>query len=68
MSCPENKHLAEIQVLKSVISVLSTNIDEFISCCVDEKGNPKAPSKQEVISVRKLLPAQYKNSLIKPKP
>jgi len=59
---------AHIEVLRTAIDLLNESLDAFIGACVDENGNPKAPDKRALMDARKMLPAQYRHTMIKAKP
>jgi hypothetical protein len=49
------------------IRAMLRELDEFVGDCMDEQGNPKAPSKKALMLARSILPPGYKHTLTKPK-
>lgn len=48
-------------IIRAVYKVL----DDFVADCLDEAGNPKAPSKKAIANARAYLPVWCKNSFNK---
>ncbi len=47
---------AEIQVLELALKSVSTRLNDFVSSCIDEQGNPKAPTQKDIMQARASLP------------
>lgn len=55
------------KILELSLEKLSRAFDEFISCCLDDKENPKAPIKKELMKARGFLPPYCNLALSKGK-
>lgn len=63
----DGKYIMEHKITEYAIKAITCVLDDFISDCIDEHGNPKAPSRKMLMSTRGCLPAWCKNTLIKEK-
>jgi hypothetical protein len=52
----------ELNITRQIVFHLNEALDTFISACIDESGNIKAPSAKDIAKVRAYLPKGYKNS------
>lgn len=48
--------MEDIDILKIAIERLSENFNKFIGACLDENGNAKTPTRQDIMSARGCLP------------
>ena len=58
---------ADQEIIEIALKLLSKSLDELVSACMDESGSPKAPTKQELMRARGMLPLYCKNTLNKPR-
>lgn len=53
-------------ILSIAIKCLTKEFDEFISCCIDEHGKPKAPNMGELMKAKGSIPSVgYNNGFVK---
>lgn len=52
--------MSEKSVDVIALKIITARLDEFVAECVDENGNPRAPSQQALAKVRGYLPAGCK--------
>lgn len=57
----------EVRILELAVKALTTQMNELLTDCTDEKGQPKAPSRKVYMQSRACLPAEYSMALTKAK-
>ena len=53
------------EILLTALKIMGGKFDEFITSCMGEDGNPKAPSYKALMKARGYLPPYCKNALKK---
>lgn len=51
----------------TIIKVLTNSLDKLVGACLDDKGQPRTPSKEDILEARKMLPEGYQHTLTKKK-
>lgn len=59
------KEFTDKDILEMANKLHLRTLDELITACLDEFGEPKAPSKRAIMEARKMLPVGYDNTLIR---
>ena len=54
-------------ILEIALKIMTLALNELVLECTDDDGKPKAPTKQDLMHARALLPAYCSQSLIKEK-
>ncbi len=52
----------EKEILVLAIDAISKHLNDLIFACIDDKGQPIAPTKQAIAKARGCLPAKYSMS------
>ena len=66
--CPNcEKAAVREKVDRVIIETLTACIDRFVGECIDDKGEPKAPSRKALMRARAALPERFTHSLIRKK-
>ena len=55
------------QIYLNIIKQLTIILNDFVGECIDDKGNPKEPSKKALNKVRGYIPFTFSNSIVKKK-
>ena len=59
MSAPD----PDVRVLEAAVFVVSRALDALVGACLDGDGRPQAPSKQELMRARAMLPPRCNHAL-----
>jgi hypothetical protein len=57
---------AELKVIDIALRKIAEEFDRFVSACMDERGDPKAPAYKDLMRARGYLPPYCENALTKP--
>ena len=55
----------EPEILELALRAMSLAMDEFISACIDENGNPRAPLPGDLAKAKAFLPQYCRNAFLR---